>query len=108
MSHGNDSGSRRDESRELFTLRQIEVLGRGDARTLRGQIEAGHLPTRIREGVYWLYLNEVEALAVPDSAGESLREWAKRMAETAPPPNPEQVYIIVAAFASALRGGSDE
>jgi hypothetical protein len=45
---------------------------------------------------------------LPDPENEDLKAWARRMAENAPPLTEDQILVIIAVFASALRGERDE
>jgi hypothetical protein len=100
--------SSQDVPQYLFTLRQLADLGYGSVEHLRRRIKAGDLPARLVGGRYLLYCAEVEGGPVPSMSAGDLKEWARRMAESAPPLSPDQVGIVIAVFASSLRDASVE
>jgi len=75
--------------------------------TLRRHIKSGHLPAVKIKGRVYVNLDELDAFVAPQPmvvADATLADWAERMAAKAPAFRPEQRDIIVAAFASTLRG----
>lgn len=106
MSDEGTNLSSQDAPQQLYTLRELAVLGYGTVEDLRRRIRVGDLPRRLVGNKYLLQFAEVEARSAPSRSAETLEEWAGRMAESAPPLSPEQVDMVMEAFASSLRRAS--
>jgi excisionase family DNA binding protein len=75
--------------------------------TLRRHITSGRLPAVKIKGRVYVNPEDLDAFLAPQPmvvADATLTEWAERMAAKAPAFRPEQRDIIMAAFASTLRG----
>ncbi|GAA2837829.1 hypothetical protein FB468_0717 [Leucobacter komagatae] len=78
--------------------------------TLMRRIADGRLPSQIVNGKHRVSSGDLDALfgPAPVLAGartaddSTLRLWAKRVAEAAPPLRPEQRDVVLSAFADAL------
>ncbi|POH73471.1 helix-turn-helix domain-containing protein [Arthrobacter glacialis] len=75
--------------------------------TLRRYIRDGRLPAVKMRGRVFVTEADLDAAVEPRiivPKTESLQDWAKRMAADAPPFRPEQVDLIMSAFATVLGG----